>query len=168
MQFDYFYEEEAEQYSFYRIPKAMFTDPQFTALSVESRVLYGLMLDRMSLSRKNQWVDEDSRVYIRFTVEDIMEQLNCGKAKAIKLMGELDEENGIGLIQKVRVGFGKPSIIYVKNFIARRIPSKHVMDNSEVQKSNFKKYENRTSRGAKIELHEVSKSNLKKYENRTL
>ena len=165
--YDYFYEEEAEQYSFYRIPKAMFTDPQFSSLSTEAKVLYGLMLDRMSLSRKNQWVDEDSRVYIRFTLDDIMELLNCGKGKAVKLLGELDEENGIGLVEKIRVGFGKPSILYVKNFVARRISMENSVDPPEVRKSNFKRYENQTSRGTKIEHQEVQKSNFMKSKNRT-
>ena len=53
----YFYGKEADQYSFYRIPKLLFTDEYFKTLSTESKVLYGLMLDRMSLSVKNQWLE---------------------------------------------------------------------------------------------------------------
>ena len=70
IQFDYFRGMEAEQYSFYRVPKVLFTAECFKSLSCEAKVLYGLMLDRMSLSIKNRWFDEEDRVYIIFTVEE--------------------------------------------------------------------------------------------------
>ena len=98
MTFNYFYGTEADQFSFYRIPKALFTDSYFKDLSSDAKILYGLMLDRMSLSIKNQWFDDKNRAYIYFSIEDIMELLNCGRNKAIKSMRELDDETGIGLI----------------------------------------------------------------------
>ena len=67
--FDYFRAYEAEQFSFYRIPKVLFTDEYFQDLSTDAKVLYGLMLDRMVLSKRNRWFDEEGRVYIIFTVE---------------------------------------------------------------------------------------------------
>ena len=73
MKFKYFYGAEADQFSFYRIPKALFTDSYFKDLSSDAKILYGLMLDRMSLSIKNQWFDEKNRAYIYFSIEDIME-----------------------------------------------------------------------------------------------
>lgn len=117
MTFHYFYGTEADQFSFYRIPKALFIDDYFKNLSSDAKILYGLMLDRMSLSIKNQWFDEQNKAYIYFSIEDIMELLNCGRNKAIKSMQELDDETGIGLIEKRRQGFGKVNIIYVKSFI---------------------------------------------------
>ena len=117
IQFDYFHGMEAEQYSFYRIPKMLFTEECFRGLSCEAKVLYGLMLDRMGLSIKNRWFDEEDRVYIVFTVEEIAEMMNCGTQKAVKLVKELDEDKGIGLIEKKRLGLGKPNVIYVKNFM---------------------------------------------------
>ena len=81
MKFKYFYGAEADQFSFYRIPKALFTDSYFKDLSSDAKILYGLMLDRMSLSIKNQWFDENNRAYIYFSIEDIMELLNCGRNK---------------------------------------------------------------------------------------
>ena len=96
MTFNYFYGTEADQFSFYRIPKALFTDSYFKDLSSDAKILYGLMLDRMSLSIKNQWFDDKNRAYIYFSIEDIMELLNCGRNKAIKSMRELDDETGIG------------------------------------------------------------------------
>ena len=117
IQFDYFTGVEAEQYSFYRVPKVLFTESCFKTLSCEAKVLYGLMLDRMSLSIKNRWLDSEDRVYIIFTVEEIAELMNCGTQKAVKLVKELDSSNGIGLIEKKRLGLGKPNVIYVKFYI---------------------------------------------------
>ena len=119
VQFEYFYNDDSDQYSFYRIPKLLFTEEYFSSLSCEAKVLYGLMLDRISLSLKNKWFDEQNRAYIIFTIEDVMELLNCKSQKAVKIMKELDAEDGIGLIKKIRQGFGKPNIIYVKNFMIK-------------------------------------------------
>ncbi|MCM1192873.1 MAG: replication initiator protein A [Acetatifactor muris] len=119
IQFDYFRGMEAEQYSFYRIPKMLFMAECFRGLSCEAKVLYGLMLDRMGLSIKNRWLDEEDRVYIVFTVEEIAEMMDCGTQKAVKLVKELDTEKGIGLIEKKRLGLGKPNVIYVKNFMVK-------------------------------------------------
>ena len=119
VQFEYFYNDDSDQYSFYRIPKLLFTEEYFSSLSCEAKVLYGLMLDRISLSLKNKWFDEQNRAYIIFTIENVMELLNCKSQKAVKIMKELDAEEGIGLIEKIRQGFGKPNIIYVKNFMIK-------------------------------------------------
>ena len=133
IQFDYFRGMEAEQYSFYRVPKVLFTAECFKALSCEAKVLYGLMLDRMSLSIKNRWFDDEDRVYIIFTVDEIAELMNCGTQKAVKLIKELDTSNGIGLIEKKRLGLGKPNVIYVKNFMIKEIPNQ-LMKTDNVQK----------------------------------
>ncbi len=113
MEFDYFYPEQADQYAFYRIPRRLFTDNRFKELTAEAKILYGLMLDRVSLSLKNMWIDECRRVYIIFTLQEVMETLNCGDRKATRLMVELEK---CGLIERKRQGLGKPSLIYVKNF----------------------------------------------------
>ncbi len=119
LELDYYYGNEAEQYSFYRIPKVLFTDSRFRGVSVEAKVLYGLLLDRMSLSVKNGWMDGDGRGYIIFTIADVMETLVCAEQKANKLLCELDCVKGVGLIERKRRGLGKPNVIYVKNFIRK-------------------------------------------------
>jgi len=116
MQYEYFYGAQAEQFSFYRIPKALFTVPNFRELSTDAKVLYGILLDRMSLSLKNQWLDAQNKVYIIFTVEEIMDALNCANQKATRLMVELEKQ--AGLIERKRQGLGRPNLIYVKNFAA--------------------------------------------------
>lgn len=117
MQFDYFYGNEAEQFTFYRIPKVLITSPQFKKVSDSAKILYGLMLDRMSLSIKNGWFDEQGRAYIFFKTDDIMELMDCKSQKATKLVAELNTEKGIGLIERVKQGQGKPARIYLKKFI---------------------------------------------------
>ncbi|MCC8164220.1 MAG: replication initiator protein A [Lachnospiraceae bacterium] len=163
IQFDYFRGMEAEQYSFYRIPKLLFTSDYFKGISCEAKVLYGLMLDRMSLSVKNRWFDEEDRVYIIFTVEDVMELLNCGRQKAVRTLAELDVQKGIGLIEKRRVGLGHPNVIYVKNFMVKQTSEEEkAPENAE----NSKKYENHTSGSMKSESSEVRKSYFRKCEKR--
>ena len=116
MIFDYFHLEEAESYSFYRIPKLLFTEDIFKELSVEAKILYGLIMDRISLSREHGWVDGEGRVYVYYTIENAKEALNCCNATACKLIKELES---FGLIEKKNQGLGKPAVIYVKNF---RVP----------------------------------------------
>ena len=113
--FKYYYAEQSEQFTFYRIPKSLFTDERFSELSSDSKVLYGLMLDRMGLSRKNGWIDRICRVYIYFTLDEVMSSLSCAREKANRLMAELDSR-GIGLIETKRQGLGKANIIFVKDF----------------------------------------------------
>lgn len=115
MTFDYFYGQQADQYSFYRIPKLLIT-PQFSNVSAEAKLLYGLLLDRMSLSAKNGWMDEKGRVFIIFTIDEIKESICCAEKKAVKLLDELERK--CGLIERKRQGLGKPNLIYVKNFIS--------------------------------------------------
>ena len=148
--YDYFYGAESEQFSFYRIPKVLFTEERFKAISAEAKVLYGLLLDRMSLSAKNGWQDKENRVYIIFTIEDIMEAMGCADQKAGKLLYEL--ESKCGLIERKRQGLGKPNLIYVKNFVT---PSE----------SRFLNRENHDSGEVKITDQEPLKSRSNNTEN---
>lgn len=167
IQFDYFRGMEAEQYSFYRVPKVLFTAECFKSLSCEAKVLYGLMLDRMSLSIKNRWFDEEDRVYIIFTVEEIAVLLNCGTQKAVKLMKELDDNQGIGLIEKKRLGLGKPNVIYVKNFILKEKCSPEQRGKAPENLGNTQNSENHNSRIVKTTNQELPESQFKNDENHT-
>ena len=167
IQFDYFRGMEAEQYSFYRVPKVLFTAECFKSLSCEAKVLYGLMLDRMSLSIKNRWFDEEDRVYIIFTVEEIAELLNCGSQKAVKLMKELDSNHGIGLIEKKRLGLGKPNVIYVKNFMLKEKHSFEQEEKAAGNAENMQNSENNNSRIVKTTNQEFPESQFKNGENHT-
>lgn len=114
MAFDYFTPGEAEQYAFYRVPKLLITGEQFRTLSMEAKLLYGILLDRVSLSLRNGWVDEQNHVYIIYTIEQIMQEMNCSNKKAVTMLSELEKK--VALIEKKRQGLGKPNLIYVKNF----------------------------------------------------
>ncbi len=113
MTLDYFYGQAGKLFSFYRIPKALFQEQRFQNLSTDAKILYGILLDRMSLSVKNEWFDKQGRVFIIFTIEDVKRALCCADNKATKLLRELEN---FGLIERKRRGLGKPSLVYVKNF----------------------------------------------------
>ena len=172
IKFDYYYGIEAEQFSFYRVPRILIKDARFKGLSSDAKLLYGLMLDRMSLSMKNGWLDDENRAYIIYTVDSIMEDLGCSKPTCTKIMRELDSENGIGLIEKKRRGLGKPDIIYVKNFasvqedMTEKEPSNTDVS-TEVKDFNFKKQKKLTSGSKETELPEVKEIDFKKEENLT-
>lgn len=170
VKYDYYYGVEAEQFSFYRVPRILIKDPRFKGLSSDAKLLYGLMLDRMSLSLKNGWFDQENRAYIYYTMDHIMEDLGCAREKCGKILAELDSKKGIGLIEKQRQGLGKPDKIYVKNFLVTDCAYEKTPEipgnSTEVRKSNFQKFENQTSRSSEIELPEDRKSNFQKFGNR--
>ena len=118
----YFYGDEAMQFTYFRIPCQLITHPRFKHLSTDSKLLYGMLLDRMSLSIKNEWYDDTGRVYIYYTVDEIGSNLNCGRDKAMRLLAELDTGKGVGLIERKKQGQGKPTRIYVKRFTTQEIP----------------------------------------------
>ena len=160
---DYFYGDEAEQFIYFRIPRQLITDPRFKHLSTDAKLLYGMLLDRMSLSVKNGWYDEDGRVYIYYTVEEICGDMNCGRDKAMKMLADLDTKKGVGLIRRVRQGQGKPTKLYVKRFTTGAVPSQPAppepppftpfsgVDFSGVQKSISPTSASRESRCAGVE-----------------
>ena len=153
MTLDYFYGQAGELFSFYRIPKALFQEPRFQSLSTDAKTLYGILLDRMSLSVKNGWLDKQNRVFILFTIEDVKRVLCCADNKATKLLRELEK---FGLIERKRRGQGKPSLVYVKNFSA------------ESSKESVKNRDNDDSCGSKIACQDPVKSRgIKKKENKT-
>ena len=157
-QFRYYYGDESEQFSFFKIPKLLITHELFRNLSNDAKILYGLLLDRMSLSQKNKWYDEENRAYIVCSIEEITELLNCSRNKAIKSLQELDTEKGIGLIEKRRMGQGNNTIIYVKNFLLaqeKNSQQSNAETISEVQNVNFQKSKIWTSKSPKNQLLEV-------------
>ena len=153
MTLDYFYGQAGKLFSFYRIPKALFQEQRFQNLSTDAKTLYGILLDRMSLSVKNEWFDQKGRVFIIFTVEDVKRTLRCADNKATRLLRELE---GFGLIERKRRGQGKPCLVYVKNF------------SSESSKESVKNRDNDDSCGSKIACQDPVKSRgIKKKENKT-
>ena len=135
---DYFYGQSSELFSFYRIPKLLFQDSRFQPLSTDAKTLYGILLDRMSLSARNGWLDKAGRVFIIYTVQEVQDSLGCADKKSTKLLRELEE---YGLIERKRRGQGKPSLVYVKNFrqnLQKRVSRIVIMTILEPSRIRFK------------------------------
>ena len=181
LEFDYFYGAEADQFSFIRLPKLLFTDRHFRSLSLEAKTVYGIMLDRMSLSVKNNWIDEENRVYITYSITSLAEEIGCSKDRVGRILSELDDVKGIGLVERKRRGLGKPDIIYVKNFVKviEKLDGDEVdgmVDKSSSIKlstmtevpgtlENTQKTENQDSRNRNLPFQETGKTDFKKPEN---
>ena len=144
---DYLYDVDEVQYSFIRVPKLLLQHEAYQRISSEAKLLYSLLLDRVGLSHKNGWKDKENRIYIIYPIAEVMEEMNCGKNKAVLLLDELEQK---GLVERKRQGLGKPNLIYVKSFF-------RMVDN--FGERNFLKFENQTSGGSKIKPQEVSESN---------
>ena len=162
MDFDYFYNREAERFNFLKVPEILVDGEEFKGLSAEAIILYSMLLKRTGMSFKNKWIDKEGRVFIYFTVEEIMRRRNISKPTAIKTLDELDSKKGIGLIERVMLGLGKPNIIYVKD----------IMIVFQAKGNDFQKSKNFTSevkdvdlRSKENELQEVKNVNSNYIEN---
>ena len=150
--FDYFYGQSGEMFSYFRVPKILFRDIKFKDLSTDVKTLYGILLDRMGLSVKNGWLDEQGRVYIIFPVQEVMDALGCADNKATKLFRELEK---FGLIERKRRGLGKPNLIYVKNFADPRFRNREKNGSGAADSAQL---ETAKSRGNKTEWNKTEGS----------
>ena len=162
LKFDYYYGVQSEQFSFYRIPRLLIKDQHFKGLSSDAKLLYGLMLDRMALSMKNHWLDNENRAYIIYSISNVMEDINCSKPTCVEIMKELDS---FGLIERKRKGLGKPDIIYVKNFAVLEDSQEQDEESSDAadtfeENKPVMGNENITSEGKQDELPEVKDFNF--------
>lgn len=108
---EYHYKDDSQEMVFFKMPKILFFSDEFKEISMSAKLLYMLLLDRVSISIKNNWVDEDDKVFIYYTQEEAMKKLNFGNKKVSSLFKELDEN---GVITRIKNGFNKPDLIYVK------------------------------------------------------
>lgn len=163
MEFDYYYGSQADQFSFIRIPRMLLTEDTFSSLTLQSKMLYSVLLDRMSLSMKNGWFDEENRVYIIYQISEIQADLGFSKRKAMDYLSELEE---FGLVKKKKRGFGLPSIIYVKSFMIQKNYARSIETGTSAEKKIFSRSANFstseqiecTSRGCDSCTSEVTKS----------
>lgn len=166
MQFDFFKGNETEQYMFYRVPQVLFTDEQFNKISCEAKLLYGFLIDRTSLSVKNNWLDKSGNVFVYFTLEEAKEKLNIGTGKSVKIFDELER---IGLIIRKKQGQGNPTKIYVMNFTKQISKTSTQVVKGKVQTSKKRKSES----DVKVKTSENRKSTVSKngsvdFQNRNL
>lgn len=163
--FDYHYEEEAERYAFFRIPKALYTEPVFYKLSDGAKVLYGQLLDLMSLSRKNGWFDNEGRVYVKCSIKKIEEIMNCSHDKAVGLLKQLDIEEGVGLVEKVKRGQARGTLIYVKSFVVMRNRNNDTSIKRSGEDCNITNSENQNINNSRSEISEFEKLEDKNSDN---
>ena len=162
MNFDYFYGGQANQFNFIKIPRDLLTESIFDELSLSAKVLYGVLLDRMSLSMKNGWFDKENKPFIIYQISEIQVDLKLSKRKAMDCLRELEK---IGLVEKKKRGFGLPNILYVKNFVVPRDCTRNIQNDISVEKIGSRSAENGTSdtqeddsRGAEICTSEVAET----------
>ena len=132
LKFKYFHGGEAEQFSFFCIPRTLIKDERFHGLSTEAKLLYGLMLDRMGLSLRSGWLDNDNRVFIFYTLQEVQETLRCGHNKATRIFNELEQYD---LIERIKQGQGRPAKIYMKNFAKEESPEQAEVENADIKTS---------------------------------
>lgn len=100
-----------ERFTFIKLPKCLVEDEGFVEMSMDAKLLYAFFLDRVSLSIKNGWIDNQGRVFIYYSIKNICEDLNCGTQKACKLLDELEK---VGALERKRQGLGRPNKLYLK------------------------------------------------------
>lgn len=166
---DYLCSDEATVFTFFKMPRQLFDDPRFKSLSTAAKLLYGMLLDRMGLSARNGWHDDAGRVYIYYTLKEVCQDIGCGRNKAMRLLAELDTVKGIGLIERIKQGQGKPDKIFVKKIsvhedteISNTAKAGSAMPVSEVDFPDVQKSGIPTSRGRENRLLEVSKTDPNK------
>ena len=155
--FDFFYGMESERYNFLIVPKLLLKDVRFSHISAEAKLMYGLLLDRNALSQKNGWLDEQNRVYIIYTIEEMRRDLGCATEKISKVLKELET---IGLLYRKRNGRGKPNYLYVMDYMA-------IYRTRAVEQGAYcegKDFEKRNSRISISENQEFRKSKCNKTE----
>ena len=158
IEFEYYYGEEAEQFNFLMLPKFLLKEPRFSQLSDTSKILYSMMLERMSLSRKKGWFDDQGRPYIYYSIDYAKQETGHSKPTVIKAMKEIEE---IGLIERKKQGQGKPTIVYVKKYVSRKMPQNPDVK-PEVKDLDFKKSTPLTSRSQDAEPQEVKTADFKR------
>jgi hypothetical protein len=104
---------EIDKYIYYRIPKPLFTSIRYVDMSPMAKILYGIFLDRNSLSRINGWVDEQGRVYFYFKHIEAADMLGVTEKTIRKLMKELIEND---LLEVVRQGCNLPNMLYLGQY----------------------------------------------------
>ena len=165
MPIKYFKKKEQYQERFYQLPKVFFTNEIYKKLSLEAKVAYSILRDRLELSLQNDWVDSEENIYFIYTNENLMEILNLGKNKVVKIKKELESVN---LLRQKRLGLNKPNMLYLikpevtKDDIYKiqneEKPNKST-DDKEVYKTNFQKLAEQTSGSLQNKLPEVGETN---------
>lgn len=108
MRLDYFYNTEGENFRFYQIPALLLEEEEYRGISDTAKILYGVLLSRLALSRKNSWIEKDTgRLYITYNLKQLVEKLGRSDRTISKAMKQLSE---VGLIEKKKRGQGSRTL----------------------------------------------------------
>lgn len=156
---------EIQREKFYQLPKVFFTNPRYTKISNDAKIAYAILRDRLDLSIKNNWIDENGDIFFIFTNETLKDILNISSPnKLSKIKKELQSAE---LFSQIRVGLNKPNKLYIKKpvvtkddvyLIKKDENPLETSDDKDVSKSYVQKYQNHTSKNIKIIHQDVSKS----------
>lgn len=125
---------EVRRHKFIQVPKELYHNKRYKNISNDAKVLYGFLLDRLELSEKNNWVNENNEIYLIFTRSEVQQLINISSKTSTKIFKELKE---VGLIYEQRQGLKKPNIIYVGHII---YDSDETIDESLMRKNYASKY----------------------------
>ena len=155
---------EIQKEKFYQLPKVFFTNPKYTNLSNDAKITWSILRDRLDLSIRNNWVDENGDIFFIYTNEKLKSILNISSPnKLSKIKKELTQAN---LFSQIRVGLNKPNKLYIKKpevteadvyYISQQENDIEQRNNTDVSNSYVQKYDNDTSRNINNIRHEVSK-----------
>ena len=122
--------DEVKNNVFYQFPQWLLKDEPYKALGDKAKMMYMLLFDRRTLSIKNKWYDEDGRIYIIFTIEQFMQELNCSNKAVVKAKKELVE---VGLLEEVRQGMNKPNRLYINGSVESTRPEVNKVHTGSVE-----------------------------------
>lgn len=117
--------------TFYQVPKELFINPYYEKLNSDSKLLYALLLDRLSVSMKNEWIDEEGNIFLIFSRKEAQEKLNLSDKTVTKAFKEL---NNVKLIYEKKLGFRKNNIIYVGKI--NHVPTAEIMNRKNYDSRN--------------------------------
>ena len=108
------YIDEVKNNAFYQFPQWLLKEEPYKDLGDKAKLMYMLLFDRRTLSIKNKWYDDDGQIYMYFTIEQFMQELNCSNKAVVKAKKELVE---VGLLEEVRQGVNKPNRLYINGSV---------------------------------------------------
>jgi len=156
---------EIQKEKFYQLPKVFFTNPKYTKLSNDAKITWSILRDRLDLSIRNNWIDENGDIFFIYTNEKLKSILNISSPnKLSKIKKELTQA---GLFNQIRVGLNKPNKLYIKKpevteadiyYISQQENDVESRNDTDVSKSYVQNYDNNTSGNMNMIHQDISKS----------
>ena len=135
---------ETLEYSFYQMPQELFDNEKYKKLSLEAKVIYSFLLNRMKLSKINHWINNQGEIYLIYTRKEIQSKLNLSDKPVTRAFKELRNAN---LIKEEKQGFGKPNLIYIGKIEHGEIETNDIISDYNMETdSEYIRLDNQTRR----------------------